>query len=120
MIEPRKAAHERPIELCCLLWARPGLAAELSRYEDVVLAFLPDHGGVLLQRAISTSGDDAPHEVQLYRFPNGAALDASLADPRRRERSAERDRVVARTTRSRGDHVCVISVRSRTPPGAPP
>ena len=36
-------------------------------------------------------------EVQLYRVPNQALLDAYLADPRRLELTAERERVVART-----------------------
>ncbi|KJR06973.1 MULTISPECIES: hypothetical protein [Gordonia] len=86
-----------PVELCCQLWARPGLAADLSAYEDEVLALLPDHGGVLLARALGSGTADVPDETQLIGLPDQAALEAYLADPRRTSRSAERDRVVERT-----------------------
>ncbi|WP_106364384.1 MULTISPECIES: hypothetical protein [Glycomyces] len=90
--EPR-----RPIELCCLLRARPGLEAEMTAYEDRVLALVPEHGGELLSRAIGDGADGHPHEVHTYRFPLQASLDAYLADPRRTALTAERDRVVEST-----------------------
>jgi uncharacterized protein (DUF1330 family) len=84
---------------CVLLWARPGLGEALSGYEDRVLPLLDDHGGVLEQR-LRTHGDGAgdPTEVQLIGFPSESAFDAYMADPRRTELAAERDRVIERTS----------------------
>lgn len=89
--------NDADILLCCLLWARDGEADGLSQYEDQVLALLPRHGGEIVQRAVSDGTDGKPHEVQLYRFPDAAALDAFLGDPDRVPLTAERDRVIART-----------------------
>lgn len=91
------------VQLCCLLWARPGRRAELSAYEDKVLPLVADHGGTVVSRVISADpgrddpGDEDPDEVQVFDFENRAALDAYLADPRRTALHAERDDVVART-----------------------
>lgn len=85
------------IQLCCFLWAHPGQEAALTAYEDRVLALVPEHGGTVLQRAVSDGADGRPHEVQLYRFAGQAGLDSYLADPRRTALAEERDRVVART-----------------------
>src|SRR3982750_3978540 len=85
------------VELCVLLWAHPGQEDGLVAYQDRVLALVPAHGGTVLQRA-RTSGDSGhPLEVQFYRFPSEAALQAYLADDRRVALAAERDRVVSRT-----------------------
>ncbi|MFW0792943.1 hypothetical protein AAFP30_03935 [Gordonia sp. CPCC 205515] len=86
-----------PLELCCLLWANPGLTDDLARYEDTVLALVADHHGTVVSRAIGGGADGTPHEVQLFRFRDQAALDAYLADPRRSLLASERDHVVART-----------------------
>jgi hypothetical protein len=83
--------------LCCLLWAEPGLDNDLVAYEDRVLALMPDYGIEVTERIRSDRGAEHPVEVQLYRVPSQALLDAYLADPRRLELAAERDRVVART-----------------------
>lgn len=83
--------------LCCLLWAVPGRADAMSAYEDSVLAFLPEHGGEVIQRLRGTGADGSPDEVQVFRFRSQAAVDAYIADPRRLALSDERDRVVART-----------------------
>ncbi|MGB3697985.1 MAG: hypothetical protein WBA05_11190 [Gordonia sp. (in: high G+C Gram-positive bacteria)] len=91
------ADDRAPIELCCLLWARPDREAALAAYEDRVLALLADHGGELLSRALGPGTDDTPHETQFIRLPDSAALDAFLGDPRRRSLAAERDRVTRRT-----------------------
>ena len=104
MITICAAAYLRQVEgegdnglvLCCLLWARHGLAAELSRYEDRVLAILGDHGGRVLQRATGTRAD-GPDEVQFIEFDSESSLDAFMNDPRRQELADERDRVIART-----------------------
>jgi len=85
------------IELCALLWAHPGHEEGLVAYEDRVLALVPAHGGVVLQRARSSGDEGHPLEVQFYRFPSEGALQAYLADDRRVALAAERDRVVART-----------------------
>ncbi|MGA8116210.1 MAG: hypothetical protein WCA46_21335 [Actinocatenispora sp.] len=86
-----------PVLLRCLLWARPGHDAELTAYEDRVLAFVPEHGGAVLQRAVADGLDGRPHEVQFFRFTDQRALESYLADPRRLALTDERDRVVART-----------------------
>jgi antibiotic biosynthesis monooxygenase (ABM) superfamily enzyme len=83
--------------LCCFLWARPGQEAGLESYEDRVLALVPEHRGVVLQRAKSDGAADRPHEVQLFRFADQDALDDYLNDPRRLALADERDRVIART-----------------------
>ena len=85
------------LTLCCLLWAAPGQEDALGRYEDAVLALVPEHGGTVLQRAVGDGADGRPHEVQLLRFEDPAALDRYVADPRRQAMAGERDRVVART-----------------------
>lgn len=85
------------VELCVLLWAHPGQEDGLVAYEDRVLALVPAHGGTVLQRARSSGEAEHPLEVQFYRFPSEAALQAYLADDRRVALAAERDRVVART-----------------------
>lgn len=90
--------HSRaPIDLCCLVWARQDSASAMAEYEDQVLAFLPDHGGEILARAIGPGLDGTPHETQFIRLPDQDALDAYLADPRRREFSDERERLIERT-----------------------
>src|SRR3954447_24221758 len=86
-----------PIELCVLLWAHPGQEDGLVAYEDRVLALVPAHGGTVLQRARTSGESGHPLEVQFYRFPSEAALQAYLADDRRVALAAERDRVVSRT-----------------------
>ena len=52
------------IQLCCLLWAHLGQEAGLTAYEDRVLALVPEHGGSVLQRAVSDGAAGRPHEVQ--------------------------------------------------------
>lgn len=69
----------------------------LERYEDSVLAIVPEHGGRVVQRIRSTTDDANPREVQIFQFPSQGALDAYILDPRRTALADERDRVVART-----------------------
>jgi len=85
------------VELCVLLWAHPGQEEGLGAYEDRVLALVPAHGGTVLQRARTSGESGHPLEVQFYRFPSEAALQAYLADDRRVALAAERDRAVSRT-----------------------
>ncbi|MFE6994527.1 hypothetical protein ACFVAE_01065 [Microbacterium sp. NPDC057659] len=89
--------EEREVLLCCLLWAVDGRSAELTAYEDAVLAFIPEHGGEVVQRASGNGSGEHPDEVQLYRFPSQSALDSYLADPRRTALAAQRDAAIART-----------------------
>jgi hypothetical protein len=91
------ANHGDQIQLCCFLWAHPGQEVALTAYEDRVLKLLPEHGGTVVQRAVSDGVEGRPHEVQLFRFASQAGLDSYLADPRRTALEKERDRVVART-----------------------
>ena len=86
-----------PVELCVFLWAHPGQEEGLVAYEDRVLALVAAHGGTVLQRARTSGEGGHPLEVQFFRFPSEAALQAYLADDRRVALAAERDRVVART-----------------------
>ncbi|MBT2518307.1 hypothetical protein J7E29_12745 [Streptomyces sp. ISL-90] len=91
------AERQDEITLCCLLWAHPGHEDGLVAYEDAVLAQLPEHAAEVLSRARGDGSGGHPLEVQLYRFPSQAALDAYLEDPRRLALAEERTRVIART-----------------------
>ncbi len=85
------------VQLCVLLWARPGATEGLISYEDTVLALLRDHGGRLLQRARTDGADGAPTEIQLIGFASRDGYEAYLADERRTALAAERDAAIART-----------------------
>ena len=80
-----------------LLWAHPGTDDALIRYEDQVLALVPDHGGQILQRARSDGANGCPVEIQLVEFPSAQAFAAYMADERRTALAAQRDRAIART-----------------------
>lgn len=109
---------ENPVDLCVLLWARPGCAEALAAYEDRVLALFPEHGGRVVRRGSVTGGDaDSPTEVQYIEFPSEAAMHACLTDPRRLAMAAERDAAIARTDIHRivprlpgSKHVCRYAV----------
>jgi len=92
---------ETPVVNCVLLWARPGMEAALSAYEDKVLRLVAEHGGRVLERgtvlAGSQHGGEPPTEVQLLEMPSQASLDAYVNDPRRLAMAAERDLAIART-----------------------
>jgi hypothetical protein len=85
------------VTLCVLLWARPGAENGLIAYENQVLDLVPEHGGLVLQRARGSGTDGQPLEIQFLEFLSAAALDAYMADDRRSALAAERDRVIART-----------------------
>jgi uncharacterized protein (DUF1330 family) len=86
-----------PLTLCVLLWAHPGAEEALTAYEDQVLAFVPDHGGRVIQRARSSGADGYPLEIHLLEFPSPQALDAYVADSRRQALAGDRDRAIAKT-----------------------
>lgn len=87
------------VTLCVLLWPHEGRAEALAAYEDQVLVLVADHGGQVLQRArtVGAPGEGEPQEVHLIEFPDEAALDAYLVDPRRTRMSGQRDAAIART-----------------------
>jgi len=93
---------ETPVVTCCLLWARPGMEAALSAYEDKVLRLVAEHGGRVLQRGTVLPDarqdvSEPPTEVQFLEMPSEASLDAYVNDPRRLAMAAERDAAIART-----------------------
>ncbi len=61
------------------------------------MTLLGEHGGLVLNRARTAGGGDDPTEIQFISFASQAGVDSYLADPRRTELAAERERVVART-----------------------
>ena len=95
------AVPETPEVNCVLLWARPGMEAALSAYEDKVLRLIAEHGGRVLERGTVLPGShydgEPPTEVQLLEMPSAASLDAYVNDPRRLALAAERDAAIART-----------------------
>ena len=92
---------ETPVVNCVLLWARPGMEAALSAYEDKVLGLVAAHGGRVLERGTVLPGSrcdgDPPTEVQLLEMPSESSLDAYVNDPGRLAMAAERDAAIART-----------------------
>jgi uncharacterized protein (DUF1330 family) len=86
---------------CVLLWARPGMEAALTAYEDKVLRLVAEHGGRVLERGTVLPGSqhdgEPPAEVQFLEMPSEASLDAYVNDPRRLAMAAERDAAIART-----------------------
>ena len=86
---------------CVLLWARPGMEAALSAYEDKVLRLVGEHGGRVLERGTVVPGSqhdgEPPAEVQFLEMPSEASLDAYVNDPRRLAMAGERDAAIART-----------------------
>jgi uncharacterized protein (DUF1330 family) len=85
------------VQLCVLLWARPGAADALAAYEDKVLALLGEHGGRLAQRARADGADGRPDEIQLIEFASQAGYEGYMADERRTALAGERDAAIART-----------------------
>ena len=92
---------ETPVVNCVLLWARPGMEAALSAYEDKVLRLVAEHGGRVLERGTVLPGSrhdgESPTEVQLLEMPSEASLDAYVNDPRRLALAGERHAAIART-----------------------
>ncbi len=85
------------IQLCVLLWARPGATQALIDYEDTVLALLGDHQGRVVQRARTDGENGAPTEIQVIEFASQAGYDGYMADGRRTALAAERDAAIAST-----------------------
>lgn len=85
------------VTLCVLLWPRIGREAALVNYEDQVLAFVPSHGGRMIQRARTNGSDGAPLEVQLVEFPSDEAFEGYMHDERRLRLGAARDFAIEKT-----------------------
>ena len=85
------------VVLCVLLWAQDGCASELTSYEDAMLELLLDHGGRVVNRALTSGMDGQPLEIQFLEFPHPRSLEGYLSDERRIALTEMRDRVVART-----------------------
>jgi hypothetical protein len=110
------AAPGPPITLAFLGYADRGGSARAAAYEDAVLPLLAEHGAEVVFRGRQDGDDpDLPAEVQILRIPSQAALDAYLADERRRALQVEHGTVFERTTLLR-----VVPVADPSGPGSPP
>ena len=85
------------VSLCVLLWALPGRQDAMREYEDQVLRFVPEHGGVVVHRLRASGIDDEPTEIQFIEFASQAGFDSFMRDERRIQLSDLRDASVART-----------------------
>ena len=76
---------ERRIELTVRLW-RGGSKRQFERYINRLLNLLPRHGGRAERRAGEVGGGPGqPDAVLVLSFPDTAAVDAYLTDPRRND-----------------------------------
>lgn len=85
------------VSMCVLLWAPPGQRDALARYEDAVLALLPDHGGRVVRRVPATPHGEQPDEIQFLEFSSRDGMASFTSDPRRAALVGEREVAVART-----------------------
>jgi uncharacterized protein (DUF1330 family) len=88
-----------PLILTIRLWLNTSDIAAYEDFERTAARIMAKHGG-RIERAIriNTSDDpDAPFEVHIVSFPNGAAFDAYRNDPETMALAEERAQVIART-----------------------
>ena len=81
----------KSVTLCVQVWPFEGQEAAL------VLALIPGHGGALLQRVRRAGAGTTAYETHIIEFPDAAAHQAYLEDPRRLALLAQRDRCIERT-----------------------
>ncbi|MGV9712610.1 DUF1330 domain-containing protein [Gordonia sp. NPDC003424] len=82
-----------------LLWSVDGRDDDLHTYEDDVLPMVAEHRGRVRTRLRALTPDDrTPHETQVIEFPDDAAFDAYMADPRRIAMADRREKCIARTS----------------------
>ena len=76
---------DEPFTIAFVGYTTAALADAAAAYEDAVLPLQADHGGRVIYRARRAAEQDEslPFEVQVMWFPNEAALDGYLDDPRR-------------------------------------
>ncbi len=81
------AAADGPFTLAFVGYAGPDTSERATAYEDEVLPLIEDHGGRVLYRGRRADGQDTalPLEVHLLWFPHRRALEAYMADDRRRD-----------------------------------
>ena len=87
----------KSVTLCVQVWPFEGQEAALVDFEDRVLALIPGHGGALLQRVRRAGAGTTAYETHIIEFPDAAAHQAYLEDPRRMALLAQRDRCIERT-----------------------
>jgi len=102
MVMQESTSPARPVTLCVLLWANPGMENGLTAYEDKVLGYAAEYGGRVIQRARNNGTDDhalenQPLEIQTLVFPSPQAVRDFMSDDRRQALAEERDRVIAMT-----------------------
>jgi hypothetical protein len=85
------------IPMCVLLWATPGQRDALARYEDAVLALLPDHGGRVIRRVPTVPDAGQPDEIQFLEFGSSSDIESFMADARRTALEHERAAAISRT-----------------------
>jgi len=85
------------ISMCVLLWANTGQRDALARYEDAVLALLPEHAGRLIRRVRTVPAEGEPDEIQFLEFGSTGDIDSFMADARRTVLERERAAAISRT-----------------------
>jgi hypothetical protein len=71
---------ETPVVNCVLLWARPGMEAAHSAYEDKVPRLVAEHGGRVLERGTVLSG--FRHGIAGANVPGSGGAAAGAGRPR--------------------------------------
>jgi hypothetical protein len=97
LIDPVPSGAPGPIVVCAMMWAHDGQVDALRAYEAAVIPLIGEHGGELLQRLACDGIGEQPHEINVFQFPDRAALEAYMSDPRREALSADRDAAIRRT-----------------------
>ncbi len=97
LIDPVPTDTTGPIVVCAMMWAHEGQVEALRAYEAAVIPLIADHGGEMLQRLAADGVGEQPHEINIFQFPDRAALEAYMVDPRREALSIHRDAAIRRT-----------------------
>ena len=85
------------LQLVVMLFAHPGQAEALARYEAQALPLLARHGGALVSAFEPDAGPaPRPDLIHAITFPSQAHFDAYRGDPDRAALQPLRDAVIAR------------------------
>jgi len=78
---------DQPFTIAFVGYTTAALAGAAAAYEDAVMPLHADHGARVIYRArrAPDQHESLPFEVHLTWFPNEAAFEAYLDDPRRAE-----------------------------------